>query len=183
MVRRNWGCTRAWGSSPRTTRAIHSWHLNQGPDQRLRRMLAYGLITRTEYPEVPLRVEYHLTPVGEKLASVIEQLRALETELRAPKFAKDCCSGGILTAEMRMNRACSAISDLRASLGALPPAAGIDMKPRLWRSHHLRSAPTARFISSLRQCRRDNCLSRVGSATPCSEFAAYLTRPCNLLQL
>jgi len=28
-----------------------------------------------------LRVEYHLTPVGEKLASVIEQLRALETEL------------------------------------------------------------------------------------------------------
>ncbi len=49
--------------------------------ERLRRMLAYGLITRTEYPEVPLRVEYHLTPVGEKLASVIEQLRALETEL------------------------------------------------------------------------------------------------------
>ena len=26
------------------------WHLNQGPDRdRLRRMLAYGLITRTEY--------------------------------------------------------------------------------------------------------------------------------------
>ena len=49
--------------------------------ERLRRMLAYGLITRTEYPELPLRVEYHLTPIGEKLASVIEQLRALETEL------------------------------------------------------------------------------------------------------
>lgn len=49
--------------------------------ERLRRMLAYGLITRTEYPGLPLRVEYRLTPVGEKLASVIEQLRALETEL------------------------------------------------------------------------------------------------------
>ncbi len=49
--------------------------------ERLRRMLAYGLITRTEYPELPLRVEYRLTSIGEKLASVIEQLRALETEL------------------------------------------------------------------------------------------------------
>jgi DNA-binding HxlR family transcriptional regulator len=48
-------------------------------------MLAYGLITRTEYPGLPLRVEYRLTPVGGKLASVIEQLRALETELsRSP---------------------------------------------------------------------------------------------------
>jgi DNA-binding HxlR family transcriptional regulator len=50
-------------------------------NERLRRMLAYGLITRTEYPGLPLRVEYHLTPIGQKLATVIEQLRALETEL------------------------------------------------------------------------------------------------------
>jgi DNA-binding HxlR family transcriptional regulator len=49
--------------------------------ERLRRMLAYGLITRTEYPGLPLRVEYHLTPIGEKLASVIEQLHELEAEL------------------------------------------------------------------------------------------------------
>ena len=46
-------------------------------------MLAYRLITRTEYPGLPLRVEYHLTPIGEKLASVIEQLRALETDTLA----------------------------------------------------------------------------------------------------
>ena len=49
--------------------------------ERLRRMLAYGLITRTEYPGLPLHVEYHLTPIGKKLASVIEQLHALEAEL------------------------------------------------------------------------------------------------------
>jgi DNA-binding HxlR family transcriptional regulator len=49
--------------------------------ERLRRMLAYRLITRTEYPGLPLRVEYHLTPIGKKLASVIEQLHALEAEL------------------------------------------------------------------------------------------------------
>jgi DNA-binding HxlR family transcriptional regulator len=49
--------------------------------ERLRKMLAYGLITRTEYAGLPARVEYHLTPIGQKLASVIEQLRAVEAEL------------------------------------------------------------------------------------------------------
>ena len=47
-----------------------------------------------------------------------------------------------------MNRAGSAISDSRASLGALPAAAGIDMKPRLG----------ARIISVQRQ-RRDSSLA------------------------
>jgi DNA-binding HxlR family transcriptional regulator len=48
--------------------------------ERLRKMLAYRLITRTEYSGLPLRVEYRLTPIGQKLAAVIKQLRALETE-------------------------------------------------------------------------------------------------------
>ena len=63
--------------------------------ERLRRMLAYGLITRTEYPELPLRVEYHLTPVGEKLASVIEQLRALETELSRSQVSRMTVVAGV----------------------------------------------------------------------------------------
>lgn len=53
--------------------------------ERLRKMLAYRLITRTEYPGLPLRVEYHLTPIGKKLAGVIEQLRALEAEHARPE--------------------------------------------------------------------------------------------------
>ena len=83
VVGRNWGCTRAWVHRPGQLERFIPGISTKVLTERLRRMLAYGLITRTEYPEVPLRVEYHLTPVGEKLASVIEQLRALETELFA----------------------------------------------------------------------------------------------------
>ena len=59
--------------------------------ERLRRMLAYGLITRTEYPGLPLRVEYRLTPVGEKLASVINCAHS-RPNFRAPQISNDCCS-------------------------------------------------------------------------------------------
>ncbi len=53
--------------------------------ERLRKMLAYGLITRNEYAGLPARVEYHLTTIGQKLASVIEQLRAVEAELSSSR--------------------------------------------------------------------------------------------------
>ena len=62
----------------------HSWDLNQGPDPAALPNARLRADYATEYPEVPLRVGYHFTPVGEKLASVIEQLRALETELALP---------------------------------------------------------------------------------------------------
>lgn len=48
--------------------------------ERLRRLVDYGLATRTEYPGRVLRVEYRLTSMGLRLAGVIEQLRALEAE-------------------------------------------------------------------------------------------------------
>jgi DNA-binding HxlR family transcriptional regulator len=49
--------------------------------ERLRKLLAYGLITRTEFRGLPLHVEYKLTPAGRKLARVIDQLRTIESEL------------------------------------------------------------------------------------------------------
>ena len=48
--------------------------------ERLRKLLDYGLITRTEFPGQVQHVEYQLTQIGEKLAAVIEQLRALQGE-------------------------------------------------------------------------------------------------------
>ena len=49
--------------------------------ERLRRMLAYGRITRTEYPQLPLRVEYHLTPFGKKFLKLLKAVDRLQAEL------------------------------------------------------------------------------------------------------
>ena len=42
---------------------------------QLRQMEAGGLITRTVYPEVPPRVEYTLTELGESLKPVLDAMR------------------------------------------------------------------------------------------------------------
>lgn len=47
-------------------------------NERLRKLVAYGLATRDDRSAAALHVEYRLTPTGTKLASVIEQLHALQ---------------------------------------------------------------------------------------------------------
>lgn len=42
----------------------------------LRSMEADGLITRTVYPEVPPRVEYSLSPLGESLKPILDAMKA-----------------------------------------------------------------------------------------------------------
>jgi DNA-binding HxlR family transcriptional regulator len=42
--------------------------------QRLKELEAEGLVTRTQYEEVPPRVEYELTTVGKQLRPVIEEM-------------------------------------------------------------------------------------------------------------
>ncbi len=49
-------------------------------NERLRRLLDYKLVTRREFDEKVPRVEYTLTPNGEKLANVVEQLHELQRE-------------------------------------------------------------------------------------------------------
>ncbi|GAB1489868.1 hypothetical protein MASR2M8_23250 [Opitutaceae bacterium] len=48
--------------------------------ERLRKLLDYGLITREDRSGPALHVEYRLTPTGQKLADIIEQLHALQAE-------------------------------------------------------------------------------------------------------
>ena len=58
-------------------------------NERLRKLLAYGLITRTELGDSLGHVEYRLTPTGAKLAAVIEQLRALNEAHLPPDRSPD----------------------------------------------------------------------------------------------
>lgn len=50
--------------------------------QQLREMERDGLIGRTVYAEVPPRVEYQLTPLGETLRPVIDAMAAWGTQTR-----------------------------------------------------------------------------------------------------
>ena len=51
--------------------------------ERLRKLIAYGLLEKHTFPEVPPRTEYSTTPLGQKLIDVIKQIQSLNTELEA----------------------------------------------------------------------------------------------------
>lgn len=51
--------------------------------ERLRKLTHYGLLHKQVYAEVPPRVEYALTDYGEKLSRIIEQIRALDDDIKA----------------------------------------------------------------------------------------------------
>jgi DNA-binding HxlR family transcriptional regulator len=50
-------------------------------NERLRKLLRYGLIERRIFAEVPPHVEYRLTPLGRRFEKVLEQIRSLEQAL------------------------------------------------------------------------------------------------------
>lgn len=50
-------------------------------NERLRKFVRFGVFTRTEFPEIPPRVEYHLTPFGEKFGGVLDAVDSLQRDL------------------------------------------------------------------------------------------------------
>jgi DNA-binding HxlR family transcriptional regulator len=76
--------------------------------ERLHKLLDYGLITREEHAGTALHVEYNLTPIGSKLAGIIEQLHALQAEhvppLAAPPKATAKKAGRRSTSEAFSSR-------------------------------------------------------------------------------
>ena len=51
----------------------------------LRSMEADGIITRTVYPEVPPRVEYALSELGESMRPILDSMKAWGEEYKASK--------------------------------------------------------------------------------------------------
>ena len=50
--------------------------------ERLRKLTAYGVLSKCVYAEIPLRTEYSLTKNGKKLVSIIEQLNELDEKIK-----------------------------------------------------------------------------------------------------
>ncbi len=51
-------------------------------NERLRKLTRYQIIQRHAYHEIPPRVEYYLTPFGEKFVSILDELAALDEEFK-----------------------------------------------------------------------------------------------------
>ena len=50
-------------------------------NERLRKLVRFGILEKRAYPEVPPRVEYRLTRFGQKFSDLMDGVDALETEL------------------------------------------------------------------------------------------------------
>lgn len=50
-------------------------------NERLRKFMRFGVFTRTEFAELPPRVEYTLTSFGQRFAGVLNAVDALQKDL------------------------------------------------------------------------------------------------------
>lgn len=64
------------GQLVRTAEGLTTKVLNE----RLSKLVRYGVLEKVSYPEVPPRVEYHLTPFGTRLNTVLAAIDALDDE-------------------------------------------------------------------------------------------------------
>lgn len=61
-------------------------------NERLAKMMRYGLLSRQSYDERRPRVEYALTPLGQQLASILDQIEVLQARLDAAAGATSACT-------------------------------------------------------------------------------------------
>lgn len=56
-------------------------------NERLRKMVRFGVLQKFAYPEVPPRVEYRLTPFGARFVRLIDEVERLERDLQRAAVA------------------------------------------------------------------------------------------------
>lgn len=59
-------------------------------NERLRKLTRYKILQRHAYPEIPPRVEYCLTPFGEKFVGILDKLTELDEEFKNGTSDDDC---------------------------------------------------------------------------------------------
>lgn len=69
------------GEMQRNTPGLSTKVLNE----RLSKLLRFGIISKKIYPETPPHVEYNFTQFGEKFISILEQIDRLEKDIKAEK--------------------------------------------------------------------------------------------------
>lgn len=50
-------------------------------NERLRKLVRYGILDKTSYAELPPRVEYRLTEFGKRFSAILDQIEALQEDL------------------------------------------------------------------------------------------------------
>jgi DNA-binding HxlR family transcriptional regulator len=52
-------------------------------NERLRKLVRFGILEKDAFPEVPPRVEYRLTPLGERFSALMDGVEGLQKEIDA----------------------------------------------------------------------------------------------------
>jgi DNA-binding HxlR family transcriptional regulator len=71
------GGVRRPGELVRTAEGLRTKVLNE----RLGKLVRFGVLAKTSYPEIPPRVEYELTPFGNRIAGILDEVHKLRREM------------------------------------------------------------------------------------------------------
>ena len=65
------------GELVRTAEGLSTKVLNE----RLNKLVRFGVLAKTSYPQIPPRVDYDLTPFGHRIAEILDHVHKLKREM------------------------------------------------------------------------------------------------------